>query len=80
MMYYGYMTTGGWVMMGAGILIFLLIIGLIISWLSSSPDDDKGKPVLTAHETLDRRLASGELGVEEYEQLLAKIEGGEKGP
>jgi uncharacterized membrane protein len=71
-MYWGdHMSTGGWIFSVLATLIFLALIIALISWFLSatstnaSPGDTGG----SAQEILDRRLASGELTIEQYEQL-----------
>jgi|ERR1035437_10227719 uncharacterized membrane protein len=73
MMYWGnHMGTGDWIFSVLGTLIILgLVVGLIV-W-AVSPRGDRGGSAAAAGESaraiLDRRLASGELTVEQYEQL-----------
>lgn len=73
MTYWGnHMGTGDWIFSIFGTLIILaLIVGLIV-W-AVSPRGDRGSGATTtgesAREILDRRLASGELTIEHYEQL-----------
>ena len=81
MMYWGdHMSTGDWVFSILGTLIVLaLIIGLIVWAFSAAggrsgpPSGASSPPGTSAREILDRRLASGELTVEEYEQLRATL-------
>ncbi len=73
MMYSGNnMGTGGWVV---SVLATLIVVALIVAamvWRFSARRDGGGgvsTPGESANETLNRRLASGELTAEQYEQL-----------
>ena len=73
MMYWGHhMGTGGWIF---SILATLIILGLIVAlivWAMSPRGDRSGSAhgaAGSAREILDRRVASGELTAEQYEQL-----------
>lgn len=69
MMYWGdHMSTGGWIFSILATLVFLALIGALIIWLLSATTSASG-PRESAAEILDRRLASGELTVEQYAQL-----------
>lgn len=73
MMYWGnHMGTGDWIFSILGTLIIIgLIVGLIY-WAVSPSDGRESVASATGEsprEILDRRLASGELTVEQYEQL-----------
>jgi putative membrane protein len=78
MMYWGnHMSTGGWIFSIFGTLIILaLIVGLIVWLVSSSSRSDTGPTASreSADEILDRRLASGELTVDQYQQLRAALD------
>jgi putative membrane protein len=74
MMYWSdHMNTGAWIFSILATLIFLALIVALILWLASAtsgsgglrPGDSGESP----KEILDRRLASGELSVEHYQQL-----------
>lgn len=72
MMYWAnHMSTGGWISsILATLIIVAIIIGLIV-WIVS-PASRSGSPTTTGEsvrEILDRRLASGEITVEQYSQL-----------
>jgi uncharacterized membrane protein len=74
MMYWGdHMSTGGWIFSVLATLIFLALIVALISWFlsatSTNTNANRGDDG-SAQEILDRRLASGELTVEQYEQVL----------
>jgi uncharacterized membrane protein len=69
MMYWGnHMTTGGWIFSIFGTLIVLGLIVAATVWLIR----DRGTQTAaseSAREILDRRHASGELNLEQYNQL-----------
>lgn len=74
MMYWGnHMSTGGWIFSVLATLIFLALIGAVIYWLLSTATTSdgglRGDSRESPKEILDRRLASGELSVEQYQQL-----------
>lgn len=80
MMYWnGNMTAAGWVFsILATLIILALIIGVAV-WIAQSLRDrdqrpGETKPGASAREILDRRLASGELTVEQYQQLRGTLE------
>ena len=77
MMYWGnHMGTGGWVFSIFATLIVLALIVAAIAWLFSARRDrgsSLSPPGDSANEILNRRLASGELTAEQYEQLLEKL-------
>ncbi len=73
MMYWGdHMSAGGWIFSILATLIFLALIGALIFWLLSATTSGNGlgsSPRESSKEIIDRRLASGELSVEQYQQL-----------
>lgn len=73
MMYWGnHMSAGGWIFSVLATLIFLALIGALIYWLLSattSAGSFRGDSRESAKEILDRRLASGELTIAQYQQL-----------
>jgi uncharacterized membrane protein len=78
MMYWGnHMGTGDWVFSIFGTLIILaLIVGLIV-WLVSPGSRSDTSPSAageSARAILDRRLADGEITVEQYRQLRGALE------
>jgi len=81
MMYWnGHMSAAGWIL---SVLWTLIIVALAVAgivWLISALGNredraptDRGSAV-SAREILDRRLANGELSVEQYKQLRDTIE------
>jgi putative membrane protein len=84
MMYWGsHMSAGGWIFSIFGTLIILGLIVAAIAWLIG----DRGGQAVSggvqaasgesAREVLDRRLASGELDLEQYNQLRAALVDGQ---
>ena len=78
MMYWGnHMGTGDWIFSILATLIVLgLVVGLIV-WVVSPRGDRGGSAPATgesAREILDRRLACGELTVEQYSQLREALD------
>jgi putative membrane protein len=74
MMYWGdHMSTGGWIFSILGTLIILALIVGLIGWAVATASDRGGRGAppsrASARDILDRRLASGELTAEQYEQL-----------
>ena len=77
MFYQHNMDTGAWVFM---VLANIVIWGLIIAFIIWLVQDLRTRPYrhhaasgASAREILDRRLASGEINVEEYQQLIAAL-------
>lgn len=69
--YYGHMI-GGWMMpfgMIGMILFWGFIIYIVVKALQSQEDSRNNQSI----ENLKRRLAKGEITIEEYERLLSKI-------
>jgi len=81
MMYWnGHMTTGGWIISILWTVIIFALIAGAVAWLTSelrgrnavTPDTaPEGSP----REILDRRLAKGELTIEQYKELRETIGG-----
>jgi putative membrane protein len=73
MMYWGNsMGTGSWIFSILGTLIILALVVAAVAWLLSArraPGGSSSTPGESAHEILNRRLASGELTAEQYQQL-----------
>jgi uncharacterized membrane protein len=79
MMYWGnQMNTGSWIFSILGTLIIIaLIVGLIV-WAISPRGGRDSSPNATgesAREVLGRRLASGEITLEQYSQLREALNG-----
>ena len=81
MMYWnGHMTAAGWVIALLWTVIILALIGGAVYWLVSelsgrNPREAAAPGEGSAREILDRRLAMGELTVEQYKVLRATLEG-----
>lgn len=78
MMYWGnHMGAGDWIfsILGTAIII-ALIVGLIVWAVSPNTRRDSSSPTSgeSAREILDRRLASGELTIDQYEQLRGRLD------
>lgn len=65
----GAMGLWGWVMMGA----MWVVVGLVVLWAVGLLRADRGRP--SAEEILDRRLATGEIGPDEYEERRRALVG-----
>jgi uncharacterized membrane protein len=80
MMYWnGHMTAAGWIIAILWtVIIFALIAGAIfwlVSTLSSGTPGSAGTGhEASAREILDRRLAKGELTVDQYDELCDKLD------
>ena len=72
----GHMSTGGWIL---SVLWTLIIVALVVAgivWLISALSTRGAAPQASgasAREILDRRLASGELTIEQHQHLRAAI-------
>jgi uncharacterized membrane protein len=76
MMYWGnHMGTGDWIFSIFGTLIIVALIFAAIYWVVSAVSDRGGDRASrqSALEILDRRLAGGELTIEQYSQLRAAL-------
>jgi putative membrane protein len=74
-----HMSAGGWIFSIGAMLIVLGLVVAAIGWLIAARGGRAGSTATassSARETLDRRLASGELRVEQYEQLRAALSDG----
>jgi putative membrane protein len=74
------MGAGGWVLMSVFWIVLVAVIVWAIVRLVLSRTDDVREPQRAAaepaekpREILDRRLASGEIDVETYEELRSKL-------
>jgi uncharacterized membrane protein len=76
MMYGNHMGAGGWAFSIFGTLLILgLIVAATIWFVSRRPDRGlgQGAGAASAHEILDRRLTSGEITPDQYDQLREKL-------
>jgi uncharacterized membrane protein len=77
------MGAGGWVFMA---IITLVLLGLLVAFIVWLVGDQRRRPnhegamtgrpapvIGSANEILDRRLAIGEISIEEYERLKASL-------
>jgi putative membrane protein len=75
----GHMSAAGWILSVLWTLIIIALVVAAIVWLISALGSRENRSTTSeadepsAREILDRRLASGELTVEQYEQLREKI-------
>jgi putative membrane protein len=70
------MGAGGWVLMALfWVALLALVVWVLARLLPARADDHPGKDETsdTPREVLDRRLASGEIDVQTYEQLREKL-------
>ena len=75
----GHMSAAGWILSALWTLIIIALVVAGMMWLISAlssrhnrgPSAEASRP--SAREILDRRLASGELNVEQYKQLRDTI-------
>lgn len=73
-LYGGYgMNTFGWIG-GIAMLIGVVLIGVVIYLLASSPRRTANRYAADAVNVLKERLAKGEIDEETYERLLKKID------
>ena len=81
MMYGDHMSAGGWVF---SIFVTLVVIGLIVAvliWLASARASPRsGRSIgperdASARDVLERRLASGEITADHYDEVRAKLDG-----
>lgn len=79
MMYWsGHMTTAGWIVSILWTLFILALLAAAVAWLISALSG-RGAGTASepsAREILDRRLASGELSVEQFKELRETLNGG----
>lgn len=72
-MYGNHMGGGGW---AVSIIATLIIVGLIVAaiiWLASDRRDEERASDVSAGEILDRRLATGEITSERYDELCERL-------
>ena len=68
----GHMSTGGWIFSVLGLLILLaLVVGLVAVLASTIGNRRAQEPANpeSAQQILDRRLATGEITIEQYERM-----------
>ena len=79
MMYWGnHMGTGGWIFSILATVIFVALIVALIVWMVSPNSRSDGASDVTGEsprDILDRRLASGEITIEQYQQLRETLNG-----
>ncbi|MFZ0976374.1 MAG: hypothetical protein WAN22_29395 [Solirubrobacteraceae bacterium] len=66
---------GAWLLMSIGVLAFLAVIvyGIVILVRGHEPSRRDDPPDESPEEILERRLARGEISIDQYEQLRATI-------
>jgi putative membrane protein len=66
----GHMSGGGWVFSILGMLILLALVAATVFWIAREFGNHR-RPItaMSGSQILERRLASGEIETEEYEQL-----------
>lgn len=69
--------TGTWLAMIAGMLLFWGLIAWVAVILVRGRDTDRDRDAVPATELLDRRLAAGEITVEDYEARRRALQDGE---
>jgi uncharacterized membrane protein len=82
----GHMSTGGWILSVVWTLIVFALVAAAIVWALSmlsnrdrrfkAPNASEASP----REILDRRLASGDLTVEQYKHLREAMEDSDQAP
>jgi uncharacterized membrane protein len=68
----GHMSSGGWFFSILATVIILALVGAAIVWIARELGATRNRrpaAAMPAQELLDRRLASGEIDAEQYEQL-----------
>jgi len=75
--YQDHMDTGGWIFMT---LVGVVLVGLLVAFIVWLAQDQRRRPHRdhyiaggSAAEILDRRLATGEISVAEYERMKATL-------
>jgi uncharacterized membrane protein len=71
-----HMTTGGWVLMVFGMVILVAVVAAVIVWIVSQQrkPDVATRPGVSARDTLDHRLVSGEVTPEQYDELRKRLD------
>lgn len=68
----GHMSTAGWIFSVLWTVIIIALVVVAVVWLVSALSERRDRGTTSrasAREILDQRLASGELTIEQYEQL-----------
>jgi putative membrane protein len=75
-----HMTAGGWILGSVMVVLLIVLVAIAIAWLlrstaasGAATRSEGGRG--SAREVLDRRLALGEIGEEEYRTLRAVLSG-----
>jgi uncharacterized membrane protein len=64
------MSSGGWVLSILGMMIMLALVAALVAWIAREVGGRRRPLAATSgREIIDRRLASGEIKADEYEQL-----------
>jgi uncharacterized membrane protein len=72
MMYGGnHMSAGSWIAIFGTVIVLALVVTAI--WLLSNRSDHPKASAASAGEILDRRLASGEITSEQYDELSERL-------
>jgi|GEM_PF-741900 len=72
-----HMTTGGWIFMVFGMLFLIALLVILVTWIVSQqhrPDGRATLPGTSAREALEHRLVSGEITLDQYDQLRRKLD------
>ncbi|MEA2302227.1 MAG: hypothetical protein QOE44_2762 [Solirubrobacteraceae bacterium] len=74
--WHNHMSSGAWVLSILGMTIMLALVAVTVVWIAREVGDRR-RPLAAAsgREILDRRLASGEIEADEYEQLRETLGG-----
>lgn len=67
--------AGSWVLMSLGMVVFWALLVVAVVWLVRSLSDGGSRRPLSAAELLERRLAEGEISVDEYRQRKDALSG-----
>lgn len=75
--WYGNAGWGGWLAMTLMMLLFWVPVIGVIAWMfrSSATPSRGGRSAATPEQVLRDRLASGDLGIEDYQARLAALRG-----
>ena len=71
----GHMSGGWWIVMMIGMVLFWVLVIVLVVWLIRGGADifgsrtpERGEPRMDALQILERRLAEGDITVEEYRE------------